>query len=90
MNLEELFRKLQYRHFDNMHNTELCGISYYTKLYSDLYEEDLTIQFKKTINNSYWILIIDNDFFEDIAKVRINSIEDINKVFNIVGINFKY
>ena len=49
MNLEELFKELQYKHFDNMHNTELCGISYYTKLYSDLYEEDLTIQFKKII-----------------------------------------
>ena len=59
--------------------------------YSDLYKEDLMVCFKTPLNPqaNYWDLIIDNDLFEDIAKIRVTTIKDINKVFEIVGIKEK-
>ena len=34
----------------------------------------------------YWNLLIDNDLFEEIARIRVMTIKDVNKVFDIVGI----
>ena len=45
--------------------------------------------FKTPLNPhaDYWDLIIDNDLFEEIAKIRVRTIKDVNQVFEIVGIN---
>ena len=77
----------KFKSFDNRINSEVYGISYYKSFYSDLYEENLMVSLKNSFHNDYWILSIDNDFFEDIAKIRVNTINDIINVFKIVGID---
>lgn len=63
--------------------------SYSHKYYSSIYKEDLMVCFKTPLNPqaNYLDLIIDNDLFEEIAKIRVMTIKDVNKVFDIVGIN---
>jgi hypothetical protein len=86
--LKALLDLNQFKSFDNRNNAEVCGISYYKAFYSDLYKENLMVSLKNNFHNDYWILAIDNDFFEDIAKIRVNTIKDINNIFKIVGIKF--
>lgn len=63
--------------------------TYTKKYYSTIYNEEVLAFFKTPVNpqDKYFYLIIDNDLFETIAQIRVMTIEDVNKVFEIVGIN---
>ena len=63
--------------------------SYSHSYYSSIYDEELMVCFKTPLNPhaDYWDLIIDNDLFEEIAKIRVRTIKDVNQIFEIVGIN---
>ena len=86
----DLFKRRGYKEYHNIGFGDFGEYYMYSHVYySSIYNEDLTVCFKTPINpqDKYWYLIIDNDLFEEIAKIRVMTIKDVNRVFDIVGIN---
>lgn len=86
----DFLKRLGYKEYHNKGFGEFGEYYLYSnKYYSNIYKEDLTVSFKTPINPqaNYLDLIIDNDLFEEITKIRVMKIKDVNKVFEIVGIN---
>ena len=86
----DFFKRLGYKEHHSKGFGDFGEYYSYSHVYhSNLYDEDLMVCFKTPLNPQakYWNLIIDNELFEEIAKIRVMTIKDVNKVFDIVGIN---